>query len=80
MSDPRELRNRWARAYVAQARSDWQLFERLREMESVEMCHHLHYLQMACEKLAKAYRFRDTDAQPSSLLTHHVGFDDTHLA
>lgn len=29
---------------------------------------------MACEKLGKAYRFRDTDTPSSSLLTQHVGF------
>ncbi len=37
-------------------------------------CHRLHYLQMAGEKLAKAYRFRDTETTSSSLLTQHVGF------
>jgi hypothetical protein len=69
-----ERRARWARAYLAQAASDWAMFERLREMSEVAPCHYLHYLQMACEKLAKAYRFRDTDTSPSSLLTQHVGF------
>lgn len=69
-----EQRAQWADAYVAQARSDWELFERLQEMSNVAPCHHLHYLQMACEKLAKAYRFRDTPTLPSSLLTQHVGF------
>lgn len=43
-------------------------------MSNVAHCHHLHYLQMACEKLAKAYRFRDTGTLPSALLTQHVGF------
>lgn len=50
------------------------MFERLQAMTHVEPCHLLHYLQMACEKLAKAYRFRDTGTLPSSLLTQHVGF------
>jgi hypothetical protein len=37
------------------------------------VCHRLHYLQMACEKIAKAYRCRDTDAKLEDLLTRHVG-------
>jgi hypothetical protein len=69
-----ELRVEWAEAYITQARSDWNLFELLRGTSEVAACHHLHYLQMACEKLAKAYRFRDTSTPPSSLLTQHVGF------
>ncbi|MCA9527712.1 MAG: hypothetical protein KC549_15595 [Myxococcales bacterium] len=37
-------------------------------------CHTLHYLQMACEKVAKAYRIRDLDAEIEELTQHHVGF------
>ncbi len=37
-------------------------------------CHSLHFLQMATEQLAKAYRFRDTSADVAALLTSHVGF------
>ncbi len=40
----------------------------------VEWCHALHYLQMACEKIAKAYRLRDTAADPDELMRGHVGF------
>lgn len=40
----------------------------------VEWCHALHYLQMACEKIAKAYRLRDTAADPDELMKGHVGF------
>jgi len=40
----------------------------------VEWCHALHYLQMACEKVAKAYRLRDTAADPDELMGGHVGF------
>lgn len=29
---------------------------------------------MASEKIAKAYRFRDTSTSPDQLLRHHVGF------
>jgi hypothetical protein len=38
------------------------------------ICHQLHYLQMASEKVAKAYRFRDTSTSPEKLLCEHVGF------
>lgn len=74
MTDRDLPRADWAQAYITQARSDWALFERLQVMADVAPCHRLHYLQMACEKLAKAYRFRDTETLPSSLLTQHVGF------
>lgn len=37
--------------------------------------HVLHYLQMATEKLAKAYRFRDTGAKEEELRSSHVGFE-----
>lgn len=74
MTDSDHLRGSWAQAYITQARSDWELFERLQAMVDVAPCHRLHLLQMACEKLAKAYRFRDTDTSPASLLTQHVGF------
>jgi hypothetical protein len=74
VTDGDQRRALWAQAYITQARSDWALFERLQALVDVAPCHRLHYLQMACEKLAKAYRFRDTGTLPSSLLTQHVGF------
>ena len=46
--------------------------------ETIPRCHALHYLQMACEKIATAYRIRDTSAQltgSNGLLRRHVGFD-----
>jgi hypothetical protein len=44
-------------AWLAQARSDFRVFELLlqQDREHVEECHPLHYLQMATEKLAKAF-------------------------
>ena len=44
-------------AFLAQARSDYAVFELLLDMrrEDVPECHPLHYLQMATEKLAKAF-------------------------
>lgn len=52
-----------------QATSDFQLFERLRRDGAAE-CHVLHYLQMATEKLSKAYLWRLGHAPPRT----HVGF------
>jgi hypothetical protein len=46
----------------------------LSESPGVEACHRLHYLQMACEKIAKAFRFRDTTTPESRLTTEHVAF------
>jgi hypothetical protein len=43
-------------AFLCQAQSDWALFERLLDADGdlVPVCHPLHYLQMATEKLSKA--------------------------
>ena len=50
------------------------MFLELQRRADVPQCHALHYLQMATEKLAKAYRFRDTSTAVEALLTSHVGF------
>jgi hypothetical protein len=50
------------------------MFVELLGRADVPACHALHFLQMAAEKLAKAYRFRDTKTDEKSLLTNHVGF------
>ncbi len=67
-------REAWADAYYKQASSDWALFKELQGRDDVPTCHAYHYLQMATEKLAKAYRFRDTTTDLETLLTSHVGF------
>lgn len=67
-------REEWATAYHRQGRSDWQMFTELQPRGDVPACHALHFLQMATEKLAKAYRFRDTSTDAETLLTSHVGF------
>ena len=41
--------------YLTQARSD---FRALRTLKGADACHQIHYLQMATEKLAKAYFWR----------------------
>lgn len=72
MSEP--TREAWAHAFAFQARSDWATFRLLSDHAEVPACHRLHYLQMACEKLAKAFRCRDTEAKLEDLLARHVGF------
>ena len=62
MNDAQQL---WLR----QARSDYELFVHLRRA-GVHQCHLLHYLQMATEKLSKAYLWRSGNAPPRS----HTGF------
>jgi hypothetical protein len=64
----------WASAFAVQSQSDWQVYARLTAEPEVPACHKLHYLQMACEKIAKAYRCRDTSASLEELLKRHVGF------
>ncbi len=69
-----ERRRAFAAAFIAQARSDWRVFELLSDQSNTDACHRHHYLQMACEKLAKAYRLRDTNAAVDDLVKSHVGF------
>jgi len=67
-------RGRWAGAYHRQARSDWRLFRELFARPDHPRCHALQHLQMATEKLGKAYRFRDTDTPAARLRSEHGGF------
>lgn len=67
-------REAWANAFALQSRSDWQVYNLLAGESYLADCHELHYLQMACEKIAKAYRSRDTAADLDDLLKRHVGF------
>jgi len=68
------LRSEWATGFLDQSRSDWAVFRKLYQDEDVPLCHPLHYLQMACEKLAKAHRLQSTAADVAGLLERHVGF------
>lgn len=67
-------RQDWARAYAKQSASDFQIYEHLLAQPGVPVCHKLHYLQMACEKIAKAYQFRDMATAESKLTTSHIAF------
>lgn len=61
----------WATGYARQADADLRLFERLRPDAAVPACQKMMLLQMACEKLAKAY-LCDTGADPAVLQTSHA--------
>ncbi len=69
-----ERRRAFADAFIRQARSDRNVHRLLLASKDVEACHALHYLQMTCEKLAKAYRLRDTKAPVDDLVRSHAGF------
>ncbi len=45
----------WSRAYARQAQADLDAREALLNAE-VPACQHLHFLRMACEKIARAHR------------------------
>lgn len=59
------------------ARSDWEAYKHLASLSQPRFpwCHALHYLQMATEEMAKAYRIRDTQGDAEDLMRHHVGFE-----
>lgn len=61
--------NSFQNLWWKQAKSDHDTFLLLMEMGSAE-CHLLHFLQMATEKLAKAYFWRSGSPPPKS----HAGF------
>ena len=60
-SGPREWRSMkqsscaWSRAYARQAQADLEAREALLDA-TVPACQHLHFLQMACEKISKAHQ------------------------
>lgn len=63
---------RFADAYAEQSRSDFTVY--LLHLQGAEEYHRLRYLQMACEKIAKAYRLRDTKTFTEDDLYSHVVF------
>ena len=73
----KELETRLAKAYAFQSQSDFRVYRALlqsADLLEIEECHRLHYLQMACEKIAKAYRLRDTISFSEEDLYSHVVF------
>lgn len=69
---PPETKQLLARAYAVQSQSDFRVYRDF--LQDAEECHRLHYLQMACEKIAKAYRLRDTPNFLEENLYSHVIF------
>ncbi|HKY41317.1 MAG TPA: hypothetical protein VJN18_35535 [Polyangiaceae bacterium] len=69
-----DRRRAFSSAFIAQARSEWAVFNLLAGQSGVPVCHQLHYLQMVCEKVAKAYRLRDTKTSVDDLVSKHSGF------
>lgn len=63
----------WAEAYLEQARSDWQVWELIRQQE-LPSCHALHYLQMTCEKLGKAFLITGGALSVAQARNSHVAF------
>lgn len=61
----------WLTAFAKQARSDYQVFNALNE---APLCHQLHYLQMATEKLAKAFLCALDEQRPESIHNAFVRF------
>ena len=60
----------WAKGYARQADADFKTFEVLLPL-AVPTCHKLLFLQMACEKLVKAYLCTD-GTDPIALQTSHA--------
>lgn len=67
-----QIRARLADAYAEQSRSDFAVYSL--HLQNAEECHRPHYLQMACEKIAKAYRLRDLVSFDLDDLYSHIVF------
>lgn len=65
-------RKAWTQSFAKQSLSDFEMYSLLLKTESVVECHRLHYLQMACEKIGKAYLCRDTATDLEEMLTSHI--------
>lgn len=61
----------WRTAYARQAKSDLDARDVLLRAEQLPACHQLHYLQMACEKLAKAHLIAG-GTDPADLQSSHA--------
>jgi hypothetical protein len=61
----------WARGYARQARGEFEAFQTLERSPELPRCIRLHFLQMACEKLCKAY-LCGSGTDPDELQTSHA--------
>lgn len=62
----------WSRAYAKQAKADFETWDALQGNMAVPACHKLHFLQMACEKLCKAYLCKQPGADPKDYQSSHA--------
>lgn len=62
----------WRSAYARQALVDLEAREVLLESPNLPRCQELHFLQMACEKVSKAYLLSKPGADLKSLRSSHV--------
>ncbi len=60
----------WQHAYARQAKADWAAYEVLLAAPHLPQCQSLHFLQMTCEKLCKAY-LCSHKVEPRFLQTSH---------
>lgn len=67
MSSPAD----WAKAFARQADADFKTWQVLQVEESVPKCHDFLFLQMACQKLCKAYRIA-SGTPPEHLQASHA--------
>lgn len=66
-----DLQTQWRVAYGTQAKADLAARRTLAAVRRLPECQHLHHLQMACEKLCKAY-LCGTGTDPADLRTSHA--------
>jgi len=64
---------KWRQAFLKQAISDYSVFKELNKSQ-FPLCHKLHYLQMATEKLAKAYLCSPNGGPPPKIHNAFVRF------
>lgn len=64
----------WRSAYLAQAQSDYSVYREFKRRKDISMCHRLHYLQMATEKLAKAFLSPNNGSPPPKVHAALVRF------
>ncbi|MDQ2799409.1 MAG: hypothetical protein M3Y13_07175 [Armatimonadota bacterium] len=62
----------WSQAFAVQAWADWQAYSVLSRTEGLPPCQSLHFLQMTCEKLCKAYEYRSGTYSGRTAASHVV--------
>lgn len=60
----------WARGYARQAQADFQSWQAIETNDVAQPCHRMLFLQMACEKLCKAWLI-NSGTPPATLQSSH---------